>query len=67
MELVHVHPNNNGGLCKKTLLPKLLELTFISSNYIKFEEKNSEKLPPFSYNFELDKPCDPSSKEMIIT
>lgn len=66
MELVHVHPNNNGGLCEKTLLPRLLELTFLSSNYITAEEKSSEKLPPFFYNFELDKPCDPSSKELII-
>tara|TARA_A100001035_G_scaffold279643_2_gene281693 strand:+ start:1768 stop:2595 length:828 start_codon:yes stop_codon:yes gene_type:complete len=66
MELVHVHPNNNGGLCEKTFLPKLLELTFMSSYYITTAEKNCEKLPPFHYNFELDKPCDPSSKEMII-
>ena len=53
-------------ICEKTLLPKLLELTFMSSYYITTPEKNCEKLPPFYYNFELDKPCDPSSKEMII-
>ena len=64
--LVHVHPNNNGGFCRGTLLPKLLELTFISSCYLTKNEKTIEKLKPFSYNYNLDRPCDPSTKEMII-
>ena len=66
MQLVHVHPNNNGGLCKNTSLPKLLELSFISSQYLSNREKNSERLRPFFYNYKLDKPCDPSSREIFI-
>ena len=66
MVLVHVHPNNNGGFCKQTNLPKLLELSFINSSLLTKKELNRKKLKEFTYNFKFDRPCNPKIKEMII-
>ena len=66
MLLVHVHPNNNGGYCKDNYLPKLLELTFIQSTLLTKKELSKEKIKEFTYNYKLDRPCNPKIKEMII-
>tara|TARA_Y100000589_G_scaffold5648_1_gene4894 strand:- start:456 stop:1283 length:828 start_codon:yes stop_codon:yes gene_type:complete len=64
--LIHVHPNNAGGFCDGTNLPKLLELTFLNRNLFSKDELFSKKEKPFLYIKELDRPCDPRRPEMFI-
>ena len=64
--LIHVHPNNAGGFCEGTNLPRLLELSFLKSNLFSEDELFSKKKKPFLYIDELDRPCDPKRPEMFI-
>ena len=64
--LIHVHPNNAGGFCRGTRLPRLLELSFLSSELFSEEEINAQKKRPFFYLNKLDKPCDPRQPEFLL-
>ena len=64
--LIHVHPNNAGGFCSGTNLPRLLELTFLNSKLFSKEEIYAKKKKPFSYLKGLDMPCDPNQPEMFL-
>ena len=64
--LIHVHPNNAGGYCRGSKLPKLLELTFLNKKLFSEEEIYAEKKKPFSYLKGLDRPCDPNQPEMFL-
>tara|TARA_B100002051_G_C16710781_1_gene626560 strand:- start:802 stop:1629 length:828 start_codon:yes stop_codon:yes gene_type:complete len=66
LNLIHVHPNNAGGYCEGTNLPRLLELTFIKSELLTEDELTAKKKKPFCYLKELDRPCDPNQPEMFL-
>ena len=67
LKIVHVHPNNAGGFCKGTSLPRLLEITFLNSKLFSKDELMANLLEPFHYLHNLDKPCDPKQPEMILS
>ena len=63
--LVHVHPNNYGGYCSKSKLPKFLEITFMNQKYFTNKELSLPKLDPFFYREGIDQPCNPRVPELI--
>ncbi len=67
LKIVHVHPNNAGGFCKGTSLPRLLEITFLNSKLFSKDELKANLLEPFHYLHNLDKACDPKQPEMILS
>lgn len=67
LKIVHVHPNNAGGFCNGTSLPRLLELTFLNSKLFNKDELDANLLEPFHYQHHLDRPCDPNQPEMILS